>query len=96
MRDETPADAVPDAGGAARQHLVTFCGKCSCGCPQLFVDHDAPAERRIVLVDDFGQQVQMSVDQFYEIIDQAKSGALESVLDSALAVASGIQDAADR
>ncbi|SBW19200.1 hypothetical protein FDG2_1032 [Candidatus Protofrankia californiensis] len=81
---------MPDAGGTARQHLVTFCGKCSCGCPQLFVDHDAPAERRIVLVDDFGQQVQMSVDQLHAIIDQAQSGELERILDSALTVAPGI------
>ncbi|WP_242606329.1 hypothetical protein [Protofrankia symbiont of Coriaria ruscifolia] len=90
MSDETPAGTVPDAGGTARQHLVTFCGKCSCGCPQLFVDHDAPAERRIVLVDDFGQQVQMSVDQLHAIIDQAQSGELERILDSALTVAPGI------
>ncbi len=81
---------MPGAGGTARQHLTTFCGKCSCGCPQLFVDHDAPAERRVVLVDDFGQQVQMSVDQLQAIIDQAQSGELGRVLDSALAVAPGI------
>lgn len=33
-------------------------------CPQLFVDESAPAERRIVITDDFGQRVEMSADQF--------------------------------
>ena len=37
--------------------FALLCGQCSCGCPELFVDHDAPPERKIVITDDFGQRV---------------------------------------
>jgi hypothetical protein len=57
--------------------LATFCGNCSCGCPQLYVDANAPADRRIRITDDFGQQIQMSADQFLDLVAQAKSGALD-------------------
>ncbi|GGW71567.1 hypothetical protein [Streptomyces xantholiticus] len=57
--------------------VATFCGNCNCGCPQLFVDPAAPAERRVVLTDDFGQRVQMSTDQFASLIEQAKAGKLD-------------------
>ncbi|RKT02874.1 hypothetical protein BX286_0785 [Streptomyces sp. 3211.6] len=59
--------------------VATFCGKCDCGCPQLFVDESAPAERRVVITDDFGQRVQMSADQFGSLIEDAKAGRLDSV-----------------
>ncbi|WP_327327532.1 hypothetical protein OG735_37140 [Streptomyces sp. NBC_01210] len=59
--------------------VATFCGNCNCGCPQLFVDEAAPAERRIVITDDFGQQVQMSADQFGSIVEEAKAGKLDSI-----------------
>lgn len=32
--------------------FALLCGQCSCGCPELFVDHDAPPERKIVITDD--------------------------------------------
>ncbi|WP_129802817.1 hypothetical protein [Streptomyces sp. F001] len=59
--------------------VATFCGNCNCGCPQLFVDPAAPADRRVVLTDDFGQRVQMSADQFSNLIEDAKSGKLDGV-----------------
>jgi hypothetical protein len=59
--------------------VATFCGNCDCGCPQLFVDPAAPAERRVVLTDDFGQRVQMSADQFSSLVVEAKSGKLDGV-----------------
>ena len=59
--------------------LATFCGNCNCGCPQLFVDPGAPAERRVLLTDDFGQRVQMSVDQFASLVEEAKAGKLDGV-----------------
>ena len=62
------------------QPLATFCGDCGCGCPQLFVDESAPAEQRIVLTDDFGSQVRMSAAQFGNLLTQAKSGALDTVV----------------
>ncbi|WP_370152386.1 hypothetical protein [Streptacidiphilus sp. EB129] len=57
--------------------LATFCGNCKCGCPELFVDPAAPAEKRIRITDDFGQQIQMSADQFQDLLTQAKAGALD-------------------
>lgn len=59
--------------------VATFCGNCDCGCPQLFIDEVAPADRRVVITDDFGQRVQMSADQFGSIIEDAKAGKLDSV-----------------
>lgn len=62
------------------QPLATFCGSCTCGCPQLFADPGAAPERRIRITDDFGQQVQMSEDQFRDLVEQAKSGTLDQLL----------------
>ncbi len=61
------------------QPLATFCGDCNCGCPQLFVDPGASADRRVVLTDDFGSRVQMSAGQFGDLLAQAKSGALDGL-----------------
>jgi hypothetical protein len=60
--------------------VATFCDKCECGCPQLFVDESAPAEQRIVLTDDFGSRVRMSAEQFGDLLTQAKSGALDTIV----------------
>jgi hypothetical protein len=60
--------------------IALLCGNCSCGCPELLVDHDAPADRRIVITDDFGQRVQMSQDQFLVFIQEARSGRLDEAL----------------
>lgn len=62
------------------QPLATFCGDCNCGCPQLYVDDSAPAEQRIVLTDDFGCQVRMSAGQFADLLAQAKSGVLDTIV----------------
>ena len=64
------------------KYLAHFCPQCSCGCPALFVDHTAPAERRLIMADDFGQYIHMSIEQFQEIITQARNGALTRVLQS--------------
>ncbi|MEU9211093.1 hypothetical protein AB0D27_24915 [Streptomyces sp. NPDC048415] len=64
---------------SALEPVATFCGECDCGCPQLFVDPNAPTERRIVLTDDFGQRIQMSADQFSSLIDEAKTGKLDGI-----------------
>ena len=60
--------------------FALLCGQCSCGCPELFVDHDAPPERKIVITDDFGQRVQMSADQFAVLIEEARSGRLDETV----------------
>ncbi|MFI9271202.1 hypothetical protein ACIGXM_10890 [Kitasatospora sp. NPDC052896] len=62
-----------------KEPIATFCGNCNCGCPQLFVDEVAPVEKRIRITDDFGQQVQMSEEQFRDLVAQAKSGALDDL-----------------
>ncbi|MGH3872507.1 MAG: hypothetical protein ACRDSR_13545 [Pseudonocardiaceae bacterium] len=62
------------------QPRATFCGECGCGCPQLFVDESAPPEQRVVLTDDFGSRVRMSAEQFADLLTQAKSGALDTVI----------------
>lgn len=59
--------------------LATFCGECNCGCPQLFVDPSAPAERRVLLTDDFGQRVEMSTVQFASLVEEAKAGKLDGI-----------------
>ena len=60
--------------------LALLCGQCSCGCPELFFDHQAPPERRIVITDDFGQSVRMSADQFKVLIHEARSGRLDDAV----------------
>lgn len=60
--------------------LALLCGQCSCGCPELLVDHEAPPQRRIVITDDFGQRVQMSEDQLLVLIEEARSGRLGAAL----------------
>ena len=62
------------------QPLATFCGDCGCGCPQLFVDESGPPEQRVVLTDDFGSRVRMSAAQFGNLLAQAKSGVLDTVI----------------
>ena len=64
---------------AGLEHVVTFCGQCSCGCPQLYVDHDAAPERRIVLTDDFGQRIQMSEGQLRDLVTDVKRGVLDRI-----------------
>ncbi|MCM2580093.1 hypothetical protein [Streptomyces meridianus] len=59
--------------------VATFCGSCNCGCPQLFVDTGASADKRVLLTDDFGQRIQMSADQFGSLLDEAKAGRLDHV-----------------
>ena len=67
-----------DAAGLIR--IAVLCGNCNCGCPELFIDHTAAEDRRIVITDDFGQRVQMSADQFLALIAEARSGRLDEAL----------------
>jgi hypothetical protein len=69
-----------DDGDGRLTRLVLLCGNCSCGCPELLVDSKAPSERRVVITDDFGQRVQMSVDQLRVLIEEARSGRLDKAL----------------
>jgi hypothetical protein len=69
-----------NTGATNLRHLATFCGQCSCGCPEVFVDDTAPDERRVIITDDFGQRVEMSLDQFADLVDQAKAGRLDAAV----------------
>lgn len=60
--------------------IALLCGQCSCGCPELLVDHEAPRERRVVITDDFGQRVQMSEAQLRVLIEDARAGRLDAAL----------------
>jgi hypothetical protein len=57
--------------------IATFCGQCQCGCPELWIDPDAPQERRVVITDDFGQRIQMSLGQLTDLITDVKAGVLD-------------------
>ncbi|MFB6891522.1 hypothetical protein ACFCX4_19700 [Kitasatospora sp. NPDC056327] len=65
---------MPESGP---EPLATFCGDCDCGCPRLFVDPGAGSDRRVRITDDFGQRIQMSEEQFRDLVAQAKSGLLD-------------------
>jgi hypothetical protein len=62
------------------RHIATFCGQCSCGCPELYVDDAAVPERRIVITDDFGQRIQMSVEQLADLVGDVRRGVLDEVV----------------
>jgi hypothetical protein len=62
------------------RHIATFCGQCNCGCPELFVDDSAAPERRIVITDDFGQRIQMSVGQLADLVAEVRGGVLDDLL----------------
>lgn len=69
-------------GQPSLEPVATFCGSCNCGCPQLFVDPEAAADKRVLFTDDFGQRIQMSADQFGSLLDEAKAGRLDHILRS--------------
>jgi hypothetical protein len=65
---------------SATQPCATFCGDHCGDCPQLFIDESAPPTQRIVLTDDFGSQIRMSTDQFRDLLAQAKTGTLDTII----------------
>ena len=67
-----------DNAGITR--IAVLCGNCNCGCPELFIDHAAAEDRRVVITDDFGQRVQMSADQLLALIEEARSGRLDEAI----------------
>ena len=62
------------------RHIASFCGSCSCGCPQLHLDDDAVPERRVVITDDYGQRIQMSLEQLADLVADVRRGVLDEVL----------------
>lgn len=72
-------------GPSPLEHIATFCGNCNCGCPELYLDPDAPEEKRVIITDDFGQRIQMSVEQLQVLVDDIKGGVLDKLLTPAAA-----------
>ncbi|UOX90773.1 hypothetical protein MUY14_09160 [Amycolatopsis sp. FBCC-B4732] len=66
--------------GSGLRHIATFCGQCDCGCPELYLAEGAPAERAVVITDDFGQRIEMSREQLAVLVADVKSGVLDAVL----------------
>jgi hypothetical protein len=62
------------------RHIATFCGQCNCGCPELYLDDTAAPERRVVITDDFGQRIQMSLEQLADLVADVRRGRLDDVL----------------
>nr|WP_308434675.1 hypothetical protein [Streptomyces viridiviolaceus] len=86
---------MTDTGGL--EPVATFCGNGDCGCPRLFVDPGAPADRRVVLTDDFGQRIRMSADQFSSLLDEpSRAGSTVSPALSGRAATPGTGGAAQR
>jgi hypothetical protein len=81
MIEPTVSPATPSGpSSSVLESVAVFCGNCSCGCPELFLDHGADEDRRVVLTDDFGQQVQMSLAQLSVLVADVKSGALDRLV----------------
>ena len=62
------------------ERIATFCGQCNCGCPELYLDDTATPEQRVVITDDFGQRIQMSLDQLADLVADVRRGVLDEVL----------------
>lgn len=62
------------------RHIATFCGSCNCGCPELFVDDTAAPAKQIVITDDFGQRIQMSLTQLQDLVADVKAGVLDQLV----------------
>ena len=77
----SPMPGDPSTGSPQPlESVAVFCGNCSCGCPELFLDHAADEERRVVITDDFGQRVQMSLVQLSALVADVKGGALDRLV----------------
>ena len=62
------------------ERIATFCGQCNCGCPELYLDESAAPEQRVVITDDFGQRIQMSLEQLADLVADVRNGVLDEVL----------------
>ena len=81
MIEPTVSPATPSGpSSSVLESVAVFCGNCSCGCPELVLDHGADEDRRVVLTDDFGQRVQMSLAQLSVLVADVKSGALDRLV----------------
>jgi hypothetical protein len=65
--------------------VASFCGQCNCGCPELLLDPQAPEQQRVVLTDDFDNQIRMSLEQLRVLVADVKNGVLDGVVEAGVA-----------
>ncbi len=70
-----PATEPP--GTAARRHVLR---PVQLRLPGALPRPAAPDERRVVITDDFGQRIQMSLGQLADLVADARAGVLDEVL----------------
>src|ERR1700753_1186092 len=73
-----------DSASGNLTRFALLCGQCSCGCPELFVDHDAAPERQIVITDGFGQRAPMRGEPVPALSEEARSGRLDQAMAAAV------------
>lgn len=72
-----------DSGGVqmrAERHTVVarLCDVKNCdNCPEVLVVDDAPPERRVVIIDDWGGRAEMSQGQFRRLVEMSQGGELD-------------------
>lgn len=75
----SPADALATLLShdlqSSRRPIAVLCAKCN-DCPVIAVDETASEAKRVVITDDFGQEIQMSVEQFQVLLELAQSGGI--------------------
>jgi hypothetical protein len=75
----SPADALATllASGpqSSRRPIAVLCAKCN-DCPVIAIDETAAEAKKVVITDDFGQEIQMSVEQFQVLLELAQSGGI--------------------
>lgn len=58
-----------------KQHILTLCTACG-RCPKIFIDNTVANNKQVTIIDDFGNQVYLSIEQLTELARKAKGGTL--------------------
>mgnify|MGYP007085785541 CR=1 FL=1 len=80
IKNNYPSGLEASSDMSTLERIATFCGQCTCGCPELWIDAEASDERRVVITDDFGQRIQMSMGQLHALVSDVKGGALDCLV----------------
>jgi hypothetical protein len=57
----------------------TGVGPGTTSCPELFLDHEAAEDKWVVITDDFGQCIQMSLAQLRVLVADVRAGKLDEL-----------------
>jgi hypothetical protein len=53
---------------ASAQQIARFCGRCGCGCPELWYNPHATDElKRVIITDDHGQGIELGIGQLEDL-----------------------------